>query len=228
LKYMKEGVLPDEWYLTGTFGLLIEKEILTPEELENALEKWQNWLKGYYDEYAKKQSSPLELEYNFRWKNLLFEDIPITGKIDKIEILNIPSTSALPQGGGMSEGQGGVVTQLAFFKDKVSLIDYKTWGIKTLGQIKWLDKNWNKKWPEEGKYFRQLLFYKLLCEVDFEFNSRFDVGSLAIDFVEWKDGIYKQVEVDYSSEEYENFKEELRGARKKINDMEFWRSILNK
>jgi hypothetical protein len=215
--------------LTATFKLLIEKEILTPEELENALEKWQNWLKGYYDEYAKKQSRPLELEYNFRWKNLLFEDIPITWKIDKIETLPITISTPIPESLPPSQGgRGKRVEQLAFFKDKVSLIDYKTWSIKTLGQIKWLDKNWNKKWPEEGKYFRQLLFYKLLCETDFEFSSKFDVGNLAIDFVEWKDGIYKQVEVDYNSEEYEDFKKELREAWKKINDMEFWKNILNK
>jgi hypothetical protein len=36
---MQEDVLPPESYLTATFKLLIEKEILTPEELENALEK---------------------------------------------------------------------------------------------------------------------------------------------------------------------------------------------
>jgi hypothetical protein len=36
------------------------------------------------------------------------------------------------------------------------------------------------------------------------------------------------VEVEYTPEEYENFKEELRDSRKKINDLEFWKDVLKK
>ncbi|NVP17392.1 ATP-dependent helicase [Candidatus Gracilibacteria bacterium] len=215
LKFKNEQKLPEKSYLTSTFRLLIEKEILTPEELENALEKGISGLEGYYDTYSKKSEVPLVLEYSFRRKNLIFENIPLTGTVDKIE--KIGESNSL-------DTQAG---QLAFFKDKVALVDYKTGKAKSIGEIKGIDKFGNKK-PGEGKYFRQLMFYKLLCEVDFEFNSKFSVGSLALDFVEGKDGVYKYVEVDYSDEEYNEFKDELKDAWNKINDIEFWREVLTK
>lgn len=215
LKFKNEQKLPEKSYLTSTFRLLIEKEILTPEELENALEKGISWLEGYYDTYSKKSEVPLVLEYSFRRKNLLFENIPLTWTVDKIEKI------------GESNSLDTQAWQLAFFKDKVALVDYKTGKTKSIWEIKWIDKFGNKK-PGEGKYFRQLMFYKLLCEVDFEFNSKFDVWSLALDFVEGKDWVYKYVEVDYSDEEYNEFKTELKDAWNKINDIEFWREVLTK
>jgi hypothetical protein len=39
LKYKNEQTLPQKSYLTSTFKMLIEKEILTPDELQEALEK---------------------------------------------------------------------------------------------------------------------------------------------------------------------------------------------
>lgn len=219
LKYKSEQKLPEKSYLTATFNLLIDKEILTPEELAEAKEKWIKWLEWYYDEYSKKDEIPLVLEHSFRRKNLLFENIPISGVVDKIE--KIWETTSL---GTSTSGW-----QLAFFKDSVALIDYKTWKIKTLWVIKGTDRYWNKKeWWWEWKYFRQLLFYKLLCEVDFEFSSKFDVWKLALDFVEWKDWEYKLIEVEYNEEEYEYFKNELREAWKQINDINFWKELLKK
>jgi len=233
LKYKNEQKLPEKSYLTSTFKLLIQKEILTPEELENALEKGIAWLEGYYDLYSTKSEVPLVLEYSFRRKNLFFEDIPLTGTVDKIEKIwesfnTSPQSQDKPHPNPLLRGEGiNSSSQMAFFKDKVALVDYKTGKAKTLGQIKWTDRYWNKKeW--EWKYFRQLMFYRLLCEVDFEFNSKFDVWSLALDFVEWKDWVYKYVEVDYTIEEYEEFKTELRNAWKNITDLDFWREILLK
>lgn len=256
LKYKNEQKLPEKSYLVGTFKLLIEKEVLTPEECENALNKGVKWLEWYYDEYSKKADIPLFLEYSFRNKNLIFENIPLTWTIDKIE--KIGEVSTLSFSGLTRESFGETKqlinnsefvlqsnfdnkkilgskpendtfpSQLAFFKDSVSLVDYKTWNIKSLWQIKWIDRYWNKKeWGEEWKYFRQLLFYKLLCEVDFEFSSKFDVWSIAIDFVEWKDGEYKLVQVEFSDEEYEDFKNIVREVWEKINDLKFWKDLFN-
>ncbi|MDD2907304.1 MAG: ATP-dependent helicase [Candidatus Gracilibacteria bacterium] len=233
LKFKNEQLLPEKSYLTSTFKYLIEREILTPEELENALEKGINGLEGYYDLYSKKSEVPLVLEYSFRKKNLFFENVPLTGTVDKIEkigeISPHPSTLSNPHPNPLPkvEGTGNSLQQLAFFKDKVALVDYKTGKAKSIGEIKGTDRYGNKK-EGEGKYFRQLMFYKLLCEVDFEFSSKFEVGSLALDFVEGKDGVYKYVEVDYTSEDYEEFKNELREAWNKITDIGFWREILEK
>jgi hypothetical protein len=72
------------------------------------------------------------------------------------------------------------------------------------------------------------MFYKLLCELDSDFNSRFDIWAVALDFVEGRDGNYKYIELDISEEEYEEFKSELIEARNKINDINFWRELLKK
>ncbi|MDQ7023910.1 MAG: hypothetical protein Q9M97_10610 [Candidatus Gracilibacteria bacterium] len=111
--------------------------------------------------------------------------------------------------------------------EDVAIIDYKTGGIKTEGKIKGLDRYGNKKESfEEGRYYRQLLFYKLLAENDPEFNSKFNVTELALDFVEGKNGEYKYVGIIPENDDYEEFKILVKDSWEKINSLEFWREIL--
>lgn len=212
-RYKENKKLDDESYLTFTFKVLLEKEVLTPDSFEKLLEKWITWLKGFYELYKNNHRQVLATEYNFRPKWLSFNWVPLTWKIDKIELLWDFSSS--------SEN----LWQMAFFKESVALVDYKTWRVKSIWEIKWIDKFWNKKaW--EWNYFRQLMFYKLLCELDYEFSSKYDIWSLALDFVEWKEGNYKYIEVDYTSEDYEYFKEELVQSWAKMTDINFWKELL--
>jgi len=221
LKYKKDGKLPEKSYLISTFDVLLKKEILTPDELLKLKEKWNEWLSGYYDLHSSNIKEPLHLEYSFRRKNIVFNWVPLTGTIDKVERITPLSVPPLPGEGSLDIGQQ------ALFRENVALIDYKTWKVKTLWIIKWLDRYWNKK-PWEGNYARQLMFYKLLCELDREFNSMFDIWSLAIDFVEWKDWKYKLLEVDIEKEEYEEFKNEVLDSWEKISDIKFWKEVLGK
>jgi hypothetical protein len=73
-----------------------------------------------------------------------------------------------------------------------------------------------------------LMFYKLLCENDREFMDTFEIWSLALDFVEWKNGNYKFVEVEISDEEFEDFKQTVSTAWSQISDINFWRKLLQK
>lgn len=214
IDYKKTWVLKDVWYLEFTFEVLLKKEVLIIESYEKLLEKWLKWLRWFYDNYKNIKKDIIFLEYNFRPKNILFQNIPLTWKIDKVEKI-----------WDFSVSNNSLSWQLAFFKEEVILIDYKTWKPKSLNEIKWLDKNWDKKqW--EWKYFRQLMFYKLLTELDNEFNSLFEVSWLALDFVEGRDWDYRFVNVWYTSEEFNEFKNELIDAWSKINDLEFWRGLL--
>ncbi len=216
LKYKNESSLPEKSYLTTTFKMLLDKEVLTPEEHEKLLEKGIVWLEWYFDNHIIQKEEPLVLEYSFRNRWIVFEWIPLTGTIDKIDKVG----TSTPDN---SNNEG----QLAFFKETVVLIDYKTWKIKSEWVIKWLDRYWNKK-PGEWKYFRQLMFYRLLCELDHEFAAKFDVWWVAIDFVEWKDWKYKYIELEISDEEYSEFKEEVKQAWKDINCETFWKELLKK
>ncbi len=224
IKYKNENVLPKLDYLLATFSLLIKQEILNSEELERLEERWLKWLTWYYETYKNNFREHLELEYNFRWKNIVFSWIPITWKIDKIELVNSEQWIVNSYGKNLNVE---IWWQLAFFKQAVSIIDYKTWSIKRLWEIKWVDKDGNKKQDfKEWKYWRQLLFYKLLCELDREFSSKYDIVSMWLDFVEWKNDDYKIVEVAFSDEEYDEFKELLKATWEKISSLDFWREYL--
>jgi len=219
LKYKNEGKLPDVKYLTTTFSHLIKQEFLTPSELEEALEKWIQGLEWYYSLYAHNMKEPFLLEYSFRRKNIFFEWIPLTWAIDKVE--------KLWETQDFHTTQQGDSEQMAFFKDTVTLIDYKTGKSKTENVVKGLDRYGNKK-PGEWGYFRQLMFYQLLCENDREFTEKFSIWAVAIDFVEGKDSKYNFLELTPSLEEYQNFKQELSQARKEISDIDFWKELLQK
>jgi hypothetical protein len=79
---------------------------------------------------------------------------------------------------------------------------------------------------EEGQYFRQLLFYKLLCELDTSLSSHYEVTDLMIDFVEGRNGEYKQLLVPFEPQEFEDFKILLADSREKIKSIEYWKEIL--
>ncbi len=204
------------WYLTETFSILLDKQVLTQEEKNRLLKKWIEWLTGYFENFKKNTRIPLATEYNFRSRNIVFDWIPITWKIDKIEEIWEWLNS------------WNFDWQWALFLKDIAIIDYKTWWIKTEWNIKWIDRYWNiKPWFETGKYFRQLLFYKLLWENDPEFNSKFNINELALDFVEWKEGMYQYLPINIEQEDYENFKKLVKESWEKINNLDYWKEILN-
>lgn len=208
----------------------IKKYDLTSEEYNRLQERWYEWLAWYYEIFKQNNRWLVATEYNFRSKNIVFEWVPLTGKIDKIEICNSSPLEKAnsdwekisPQPSPSEER-----VQATLFTENVALVDYKTWSIKSSWIIKWTDRYWNKK-PWEWAYLRQLLFYKLMFENNPELNSKYNIWELALDFVEWKNGEYKYVWVDYSLEEYEDFKKELKEAWWKISDIEFWKEELKK
>lgn len=193
----------------------IKKYDLTPEEYERLLERWNEWLTWYYEIFKQNNRELIATEYNFRSKNIIFEWVPLTWKIDKIEICNSSSNI---------ENQNKE-WQWSLFTENVALVDYKTWSVKAIWMIKWTDRYGEKK-PWEWAYFRQLLFYKLMFENNSELNSKYNMWELALDFVEGKNKQYKYTAIDYTFEEYEDFKSELKDARGKIVDIEFWKELL--
>lgn len=93
------------------FKNILSKQILTPEEEEELLKKWEEWLSWYYEIALSNKRNVLKLEYNLRPKNISFDGIPLTWKIDKVE----------------RDAEGNLV-----------LVDYKTWKKKSVNAIKWL------------------------------------------------------------------------------------------
>ncbi|MDD2487211.1 MAG: ATP-dependent DNA helicase [Candidatus Gracilibacteria bacterium] len=192
LEYKKNLVSPEKDYLERTFVWLLSKEILSPEEHDRLKQKGIDGLNGWYDNKGA-LDLPLELEYNFRSRNIVFENIPLTGKIDKIDLMN---------------------------DREVMLTDYKTGKPKTSNEIKGLTQN------GDGKYFRQLIFYKIMFDLDKDLSKKYEVGSLAIEFVEGRDQKYPFIILDFNSLDIERVKQEIIEAWQKINDIGFWKDIL--
>lgn len=198
----------DLGYMTEEFTKLLDKQILTHEEKNRLTKKWIEWLTWYFEYFKSNTRTPLAVEYNFRSRDVVFNWVPITGKIDKVEKIN-SNTNWLNS-------------------EDVAVVDYKTWWVKTIGDIKWTDRYGNfKPWYENGKYYRQLLFYKLLAENDSEFHGKFNISEIALDFVEWKNGEYKYVSVWFKNEDFENFKNLVKDSWEKINNLDYWKTLLD-
>ncbi len=193
LEWKKWKILPDKSFLLDSFEKALSREFLPPHIFDHDLERGKNGLSGWHEEQIGKKP-PQEVEYNFSSKNINFEWIPLTGKIDRIDITE---------------------------EKKLRVIDYKTGRIRSENEMKWLTatSEWDKK------YFRQLLFYKLLLSLDGEYQSS-EIEALVIDFVEGKEGIYRWVEFEYTSEDEEELKNEIHSAWQKMHDREFWKTIL--
>jgi hypothetical protein len=168
---------------------------------EKLLTKWTEWLIGWYALHGDNFTLPIELELNFYNRAIMLGDVPLTGKIDKVELTAVETISPKPL---------------------ISLIDYKTGRTKSLNEIKWNTAN------SEWNYFRQLLFYKIMFDLDRELSSKYETHELAVEFVEWKDGKYAYVSVDYTPEDIERVESEIRGVWAQMNDIEFWRNLLKK
>lgn len=192
LEYKNTWEVPDYSFLESKFIWLLGKEILSKDNYEKLLQKWLEWLKWWLESKSE-FSLPIELEYNFRSRNIVFEWIPLTGKIDKIDSIN---------------------------ENEVVLIDYKTGKTKSINEIKWETQN------SEWNYFRQLLFYKIMFDLDSNISSKYSANNLALEFVEWRDWNYSFIDVDFTYEDIDRVKSEIIETWNKINDIEFWRGLV--
>ncbi len=131
--------------LTQIFIQNLKHENLNQTDFKLLSDRGQKLLSDYYSHYQDQFSPNCLVEHDFKSYNIRLNDIPITGKIDKIEI-NSDKTA--------------------------TVIDYKT------GKP---DSKYQQLSPD-GDYFKQLVFYKLLC--DHTPNFPYQINSGAIDFVQ--------------------------------------------
>lgn len=123
-------------YLLLVFDDVLKKEFEYHEDYEGVQVEGNRILVDWYDYSKENLVTPVALEYSFYGHNVYLKDIPLVGKIDKIEWVDK--------------------------KEKlVKIIDYKTGSAKTKGQIhKPVDGG------TESNIYRQLVFYKLLTGLD--------------------------------------------------------------
>lgn len=193
--FIEEDRHPGKEYLLQQFEQALIKEVLTESEHKRRLKQGRQILGAYYDNYRDEFSKPLFVErfFGYGWSKTFLDDIPLTGKIDRIDIIDQSDKT-------------------------VCVIDYKTGQAKTRNQILGKTKEANLD------YFRQLVFYKLLAQLDRSFPLT--VKEAMLDFVQPnpKSGSFRQEKFLISDDEIDKLKQTIRDVMKEIRQLKFQRT----
>jgi len=152
-KQMKDYKLPSKKDLIKFYLEGIDREILTKAELSRAKTQGKKVLQTYYDFYEESwaKNLPIATEYNFSYHNVHFADIAITGKIDKIELIDKHAKN-------------------------VRIVDYKTAQPKSLNYLLGKTQDEDFSYLYQAMFYKLLaendpLFDWNITEVEFDFIS---------------------------------------------------------
>jgi DNA helicase II / ATP-dependent DNA helicase PcrA len=189
VEFKDTGTLPSKSFLIERFEKAMKREVLIGLDMEKALKKGRDILEGYYENYKDEFKNPMFLEYFFGKHNVYLDEIPLTGKLDKIEMLDP-------------------------LQKKVKITDYKTGKPRSRNDIEGKTKS------SDGRYKRQLNFYKILCEQDQLFS--FDVENGEFDFIEPNpSGKFKKEEFCFEKKELDELKVLIKDTYGKIKKYKF-------
>jgi DNA helicase-2/ATP-dependent DNA helicase PcrA len=194
LSYLFDNLKADkklisEKQLLKIYSKFLLHENLSPMEFSESLNRGNQILSEYYQNYHDSFDCDCLTEFDFAAEHVHLDDIPLTGKIDKVEILKT--------------SKDGV-------KD-VNVVDFKTGNPDTK----------SKELKEDGEYFRQLVFYKILADSDPSFN--YNVVSGTIDFVQKSKYKKNFVKKDFvvTEKQVEDLKKLIKEVYQKILNLEF-------
>jgi len=164
--WQKTGGKPSVDVLLAWFEERLAKEPLTEHDYEARLARGKEVLTHYFATLAALTQQPLYIERFFggHWGKAMLDDISLTGRIDRVDWID-------PQ------------------LKTVCVVDYKTGKPRTVGEIEATTASSElsereQKLPESirGGYKRQLVFYKLLTNLDRSFGPT--VTDARFEFVE--------------------------------------------
>jgi len=193
-QFIKDDKHPNKQYLLNQFQAALKKEVLTKSELKTRLKQGRQILSAYYDYYQDDFQKPLFTEkfFGFGWSKVFLGDIPLAGKVDRIDWLDQADRT-------------------------VRVIDYKTGKPKTRNQILGKTKD------SEGDYYRQLVFYKLLAQLDQSFPPQ--VIETEIDFVEPQaNKKFRKERFKISSDDIKDLRRTIKKTMKEIRSLNFSRT----
>ncbi|MFA6529162.1 MAG: ATP-dependent DNA helicase, partial [Candidatus Gracilibacteria bacterium] len=191
-KFKREKYAPDLDFLLSAFEKGIRKEVTTEADLEESLEKGKKILTEYFEYNKNGLKIPLFNEYNLASHKVIFDGIPLTGKVDRIDLID--------------EKLG-----------TVNVVDYKTGRPKSENAIRGLNEG------AKADNYRQLVFYKLMCELDKWFKWK--VVSCELDFVE---GPGKRFQTSIMQADIEGLKGEIKNSYKAIQELKFDKIVKGK
>jgi DNA helicase-2/ATP-dependent DNA helicase PcrA len=131
---LKGGIFPDKEHVLSIFksALFSETSCFTPVQFDRRMEQGNTLLSDYYDHYISSFHKDVEIE--FKVQRYLLDGVPVTGKIDKIEL----------------------------YGDTCKIVDYKTGDPDKSAAANVAPPS--DKFPLGGDYWRQMVFYKIILE----------------------------------------------------------------
>jgi DNA helicase II / ATP-dependent DNA helicase PcrA len=168
-KFMiKQGQVPPLTYVLEGFEQALSKELLPADEYRRRLKHGKQVLEKYYQEYHQDQADVVYIERPFGsgLSKTVLDDVILTGRIDRVDWLDKKERL-------------------------VRVVDYKTGRSRTLNDLLGKTKTAATDYSERERnlpesirspYKRQLLFYKLLAELDQTFQPVVSEG--VFDFIE--------------------------------------------
>jgi DNA helicase II / ATP-dependent DNA helicase PcrA len=181
--FKKENSLISLEKFLWIFDKNLSRENLSKNDYQDLLTHGHQVLTDYYQHYQNEFNGHCFTEHDFKFYNVRMDDIPLTGKIDKIEFLS---------------------------GNTVNVVDYKT------GKP---DSKYQELSPE-GDYFRQLVFYKLLCSEAKGFPYK--VVSGTIDFIEKNNkNLYVRKNYSLTNDDVVKLKSQITEVFGKIKSLDF-------
>ncbi len=190
----------------------LRKEILNQAEFERRLSYGKEVIAQYFSEYDVHENNAWQTERKFggSFSKVYLDDISLTGRIDRFDWIDTEARL-------------------------VRVVDYKTGAAKSVNEIEGKTQSAGlsereKELPESirGVYKRQLVFYKLLTELDQTFKPT--VVSGLFDFIEPDKvrGTFVRREFDLTESAVADLKELIRVVMKEIRELRFLESLERK
>ena len=190
---MKEhhGEFPDKDHVVGYFtsALYSESSSFTPVQFERRMEQGKELIVDYYNHYLPSFHTDVEIEYKV--PRYILDGVPVTGKIDKLELHG----------------------------DTCTVIDYKTGDPDKSANANVAPPN--EKEPNGGDYWRQMVFYKLILENFQERNWRVTMGTFDYVQKGGKTNQYKRLTVPMYAQDEDVVRNQLKDSYTRIMNHEF-------
>ncbi len=208
-KYQKNGSPPDVELALNVFQTVLEKELMTSADFNRRVVQGKSVIENYLSERQANEVDVLYIERQFGsgMSTTVLNDIKLSGRIDRVDWIDQS-------------------------KKTVRVIDYKTGSAKSKNYIDGAiasaglsEREQALPDPIKGRYKRQLLFYKLLGDLDPSFVPIITEGTF--DFIEPSGSAGKPIQRNFAllPEDVALLKELVLEIMAEIRDLEFLETI---
>lgn len=184
------------------FDTQLNRELVSESDKTELIQEGHQILRKYIKNYASTLSPAVETEYGFFGREVV--------------LVNPKTNEPI-----MLTGKLDKIEWINKEKFEVKVTDYKTSTPKTRNDILGLTKS------SQGNIFRQLVFYKLLTEIDDRFRPapnqpKYKAVAFEVDFIKPDKGdVFKRESFEVSDQDIENLKEEIFDVMNHINALDF-------